>query len=177
MSGTIQATYHWTADDMVQAQLLHTTGTRGRYRWLRLVALGSMMLVATTLFVQQGIFDTRILGFVAVAWIAVMISEVSRHPMWVERKARRLFDRHMSDRQRVRMTITDQGIESVTDGMGEGQAAWSDIERVLETPDGFLLYLSKQVFLWVPKRAFRPKTDLKRFIKMVKKHDCEYTTL
>lgn len=151
---------------MVKAQLLHTQVTRGRYRWLRIVALGSMMLASSLIFLRQGIFDMRVFGLVAIAYVAVVISEVSRHPMWIERSARRMFSRHLDKDQAVKFEIDKQGIRSSTEGVGENNVEWADIERVMEAQDGFLVYLNKQLFLWIPRSSFRPKSDIKRFRKL-----------
>lgn len=164
----ITASYQWTEDAMITAQLHHLQGTKKRLRWLRIVALGGMIAVATWLIMQEFVINPTILGLVGVAYIAVIISEVTRHPKWIERSAKKLFDRALDKEQTVRFEIDGRAIHASTEGVGSGTTAWEDVHQIVETNDGFLIYLNKQVFLWVPAEAFKPKSDIARFRKLIK---------
>jgi hypothetical protein len=45
---------------------------------------------------------------------------------------------------------------------------WRSISRVLQTPQGFLLYWNEQLCRWVPARAFGSAADTEAFVQLAK---------
>ncbi len=165
----IQATYKWTIDEMVTAQLHHTQHNGKQRRRLRFVMLTGMMLVVTLIVWRYFLLDWRLLILLGMAYIGVISAEVTRHPRYVEWSARRMFSRFSDQNKMVTFTLDRRGIQR-----GETLTEWDEIDKVLETGDGFLLYLNKDMFLWIPKGAFRPKAALAQFRQLLAEKQISY---
>ena len=153
---------------MITAQLHHLQGTKKRLRWLRIVALGGMIALVTWLIMQEFVINLTILGLVGVAYIAVIISEVTRHPKWVEWSARKLFARSLDQSQMLQYKMDGRTIRSISDDTVANEVKWDDVQNVVETEDGFLVYIDKKFFYWLPTESFKPKSDIARFRKLIK---------
>ena len=163
----IRASYLWTVDEMVVAQKHHLRGQSQKVRWLRFVALGSMIFVLFMLLFRQGIFNWGIAALVGLAYVGVLVNELMRHPKVVERSARRLFARHADQNKRVTFVIDETAVSATTEDVGESRTLWDNVQQVRETDDGFLLYLNKQLFLWIPRKAIQPQSDLERLRQII----------
>ena len=52
--------------------------------------------------------------------------------------------------------------------LSESKFSWDLIQGVLDTPDGFLLYPQKNMFYWLPKKAFNNEEDIAHFVFIAK---------
>lgn len=163
----IKASYQWTVDELATAQVYHNNISGRRARWIRYGGLIIMLGATLSLAFFRGQFSWTVFGLVGVAYLGVVISEVLRHPSMVHRAAEKAFvDRPDKDKM-VRFEFDDEAILSGTEGFGESTIQWDDIQRVIETPTGFLFYLNKQVYIWVPEEAIKPKSDIGRLRELV----------
>lgn len=164
----IRASYRWTLDELVEAQSYHTKITGKRGRWVRFGVLAIMIVVTVQLFVTQDVFNPWLAALVAVAYVGVLINEVVRHPKMIRRSAEKGFDGRPDKNKLIRFIIHDDHIESSTEGLDESRIEWHTIEKVIETPTGFLLYLNQELFLWIPNEAIQPKGDITRLRQIAK---------
>ncbi len=44
---------------------------------------------------------------------------------------------------------------------------WSAYYKIVQSPEGFLFYLEKQIFNWLPRHALNCKEDLSRLERLI----------
>lgn len=163
----IKASYRWTVDELATAQVYHNTITGRRNRWMRYGGLIIMLGVTLIMAIFKGQFSWAIFALVGVTYLAVMISEVNQHPKMVHRAAVQAFANRPDKNKVVHFEFDDQAILSGTEGMGESTIQWDDVTKVIETRSGFLFYLKRQMYIWVPEEAIKPQSDIGRLRELV----------
>lgn len=61
------------------------------------------------------------------------------------------------------MTLTDESIIVDASDGSTGSTKWGNVVKVSEYNNVFLIYISKTIFYYLPKSAFKSETDLKEF--------------
>jgi len=66
-------------------------------------------------------------------------------------------------------TISEKGITCGVEDTKKQTANWSDLDKVIKTPKGFLVYWKPKVFDWIPNHAFFSRRDTDQFTRLAKK--------
>lgn len=156
MSHALHADYTFDADAFATAQGYHTRATGRQMRWLRWGFLGATLATVSYILVTNRELHPLMLVAVALGYLGVIGAEVLNHPRTQARTIRRRFARGAYQPQRVAYVIREDGLTTTTDGAHAQHIPWGGFQRVVETPDGFLLYRDRAVFLWLPADALRP---------------------
>lgn len=166
MSHAIHADYTFNQDQFITAQNYHVRFTGRKMRWLRWAFLGITIATVVSVIVIHGNINPMMLVVLGVGYIGVVAAEVMQHPKMIARAIRKRFEQGIYQAQRVSFTIKDENITTQTDGKYEKQMTWHEFYKIVETPDGFLMYLNKQIFLWLPLDSIRP-TDAEESLKEI----------
>lgn len=83
------------------------------------------------------------------------------------RKSKSAFQSDPVARQVQTYRLTEEGIEHRSEG-GEGNVQWAEIQKIAESPNLFLFFISSNQALILPKRAFGAEEA--RFRQLVREH-------
>lgn len=76
----------------------------------------------------------------------------------------------------IKWVFNEEGFQ-VTSGDSEFKTLWGDRFETFITPDGFLLYPQKGVFIWIPQSGFASTSDLEGFADILqRKTECRQLT-
>ncbi len=53
-------------------------------------------------------------------------------------------------------------------GLGHGEYFWHAFTKAVRTPAGLMLYLTDQIYHWLPRHAFQSDADYKRVVELAK---------
>ena len=164
MSDSITFKFTLTEEDFVQTSHAHAVSQK---RWwiTWAVFFGLWIVPLAAVLLDKGLAGDalyRLLPFLAgVASVAVLFALAW---WWQPRRAAR-----SSPYLGVEMAGVASGDGLAMDSpLGKQQAAWADYSTVLESADHFLLYLAKNSYAPLPKRAFADREDLDRFRELVR---------
>ena len=173
MSDSITFKFTLTEEDFVRASHVHALSQR---RWwiTWAVFFGLWVVPLTAVLLDKGLAGDalyRLLPFLAgVASVAVLFGLAW---WWQPRRAAR-----GSPYLGVEMAGVASGDGLAMDSpLGKQQAAWADYATVLESADHFLLYLAKNAYAPLPKRAFADRADLDRFRALIRANISSATLL
>jgi hypothetical protein len=110
----------------------------------------------------------------AMGYIGVIAAEVLQHPKMLARAIKKRFDEGIYQSQKVAFVLQDDSITTTTNGNHEKRITWDEFQKIVETPDGFLMYLNKQVFLWLPLSALRPADSSDTLRTIWREYKLEY---
>lgn len=164
VSDTLSFKFSLTEEDFVLAAHAHACSQKRWWiTWAVFFGLWIVPLAAVTL--DTGPDEdmlSRILPFLAgVASVAILFSLAW---FWQPKRAAR-----GSPYLGVEMAGVASGDGLAMDSsLGKQQAAWASYVTVLESADHFLLYLARNSYAPLPKRAFADRDDLERFRAMVR---------
>jgi hypothetical protein len=173
MSDSITFKFTLTEEDFVQASHVHALSHKKWWiTWAVFFGLWILPLAAVTLDTAPG--DDllyRILPFLAgVASVAALFALAW---FWQPRRAAR-----GSPYLGVEMAGVASGDGLAMDSpLGKQQAAWASYATALESADLFLLYLAKNSYAPLPKRAFANREDLGRFRELIRANISSATLL
>ncbi|MDJ0757719.1 MAG: YcxB family protein [Ardenticatenaceae bacterium] len=171
---TIKATYRWTENELVTAQQYHTKIMGKRGRWVRFGLLIAMLTFLVYLYLWQDAFYWSLVVLAGIAYGGVIINEVSRHPEVIARKVKKRFaDRPDKDKM-LSFEIDTEDIETQTEGLASHKIGWQEIHKVVDTPTGFLFYLNRHVFIWLPQKAVGPNGTVKQLRRLIQERAPEY---
>lgn len=67
------------------------------------------------------------------------------------------------------MILSDDGITVNASDGSQGNTNWDNVIKVTEVADVFLLYISKSIFYYLPKSAFKSENELNEFENFLEK--------
>jgi hypothetical protein len=141
--------YRWTEAEAWKAKSYHWKRTfRWPFRWLAYLVLGAALIVSAWSLLTQGFAVPSVAMLVASFYLLVFRPFEAR---WWHRRRFRLRPDLDSWLEYV---VSDEGISSRSEGMGEGSVTWAAVFRALRTPAGFLVYPNESVFYWLPRDGF-----------------------
>ena len=164
MSDTLSFKFTLTEEDFVRASHVHAFSQK---RWWITWAIffGLWIVPLAAVLLDSGLAGDalyRLLPFLAgVASVAVLFGLAWS---WQPRRAAR-----GSPYLGVEMAgvASDDGL-AMDSSLGKQQAAWASYATALESTDLFLLYLAKNAYAPLPKRAFADRADLERFRALIR---------
>lgn len=156
MSHAIHADYTFNQDAFITAQNYHVRFSGRRMRWMRWAYLGITVATVTAVLVTQDNIHPMLYLVLAMGYIGVVFAEIMQHPKMIARAIHKRFEDGTYRAQKVALVMKENSIISTTDGKHETTMSWGDIQKIVETPDGFLMYLNKRAFLWLPFDSLRP---------------------
>ncbi|MCK5276164.1 MAG: YcxB family protein [Alphaproteobacteria bacterium] len=166
MSDSITFKFTLTEEDFVQASHVHAFSQK---RWwiTWAVFFGLWIVPLAAVLLDKGLAGDalyRLLPFLAgLASVAVLFMLAWS---WQPKRAAR---------GSPYLGVEMEGVAS-SDGLamdsplGKQEAAWASYSTVLESADHFLLYLARNAYAPLPKRAFADQTDIGRFRELVRAH-------
>lgn len=166
MADSLTFKYTLAEEDFVLALRAHAFGRMPR--WLRWIALAALLfvLVSAVHYViswpSARNFGMFWLIFVAVFPVVWFCWVWWWHPKRVAREAPYL-------NAGVEGTASVDGIASRS-RLGNHEAGWGSYSAAFESADHFLLYLGRNVFNPLPKRAFTNPQDVIRFRELIRAH-------
>ena len=169
---SITVRYRWTVEDLIAGR-----------RYAQPSAKVLMTIVALTLpvvFLASANDSSRssppsayeaalvIVVIVAIAivasWIALKIGRKIRHSI-----LRRQFAKRPDANHEVEWKISNEKIHISTPD-AKTEVLWPAFQRVISTPAGFLFMPNKQIFHFIPIRAFDSPSDIEKLKEMARKH-------
>ncbi|MEN8197916.1 MAG: YcxB family protein [Pseudomonadota bacterium] len=173
MSDSITFKFTLTEEDFVQASHVHAFSQR---RWwiTWAVFFGLWIVPLAAVLLDKGLAGDalyRLLPFLAgVASVAALFAMAW---WWQPRRAAR-----GSPYLGVEMAGVASGDGLAMDSpLGKQQAAWASYSAVLESAEHFLLYLARNSYAPLPKRAFANREDLGRFRELIRANISSATLL
>jgi hypothetical protein len=164
VSDSITFKFTLTEEDFVRASHVHALSQR---RWwiTWAVFFGLWVVPLAAVLLDAGLTGDalfRLLPFLAgVASVAVLFTLAWS---WQPRRGARA-----SPYLGVEMAGVASGDGLAMDSsLGKQQAAWASYSTVLESADLFLLYLARNSYAPLPKRAFADREDLERFRVLIR---------
>lgn len=166
----ITARFRWTVEDFLTGRKLSLRLNRGLF-YFRLT-LGVALLAFAYWQYQTGSFSwVFYLAFSITLPVAIIVREAIQS--WL---LRRQFSKRPDANAEVEWTLSDQGIVSSTP-LSKGEIQWSAFQRVISTPSGFLFMPNRQIFHFIPTRAFETPTDIENLKTLARQHATEFKEL
>ena len=177
----IEVRYQWCEEEFLRAHRDYWRCTiRRPFRWAY-YALGILLvLFGVTGLSVLVVYDD--LGHVGVSAPAsgfcifgVLILLAPRAHMWI---LRRQFRRRADRDQVIEKTFTDDGCECKVSDLQSSKTSWQLVEKCVETPRGFLLYLAgNTMFLWVPRDGFVHSHEVPQFSELARSKVAEFCVI
>ncbi len=89
---------------------------------------------------------------------------------WVSRG----FNKRPDANALVEWEISEEKIKSQCEGLASSESQWKLFIKVVETNDGFLFYLQKNLFYWLPFSAFEQPEEIEKVKQFVKANGVQY---
>lgn len=163
----VVAKYKWTADELIAAQRWHYR--HGVRRYFRVVVWGLIIfLVLAGILVLFAFHDGSGVVFIAMGLLLILTHTVIQ-PWLIRRNFRHRPDNgieiewHIStDRLQTRSTH------------GASEMTWKAFGKVVQSPDGFLLYPFNQLFFWLPRHGFTSDADYDRLARFAQQSGVQF---
>jgi hypothetical protein len=166
----ITARYRWTVVDLLTGRKISLRLNRALL-YFRL-ALGSTLLAFAFWQYQTGSFSWVFylaLGIILPITIGVRKTIQTR-------LLRRQFNKRPDANAGVEWIISDQGIVFSTP-LSKGEIQWSAFQKIVATPKGFLFMPNRQIFHFIPVRAFETPADVENLNTLARQHAKEFKEL
>jgi hypothetical protein len=116
--------------------------------------------------VLQGLFLT-----VGMLWLVLILTKPNN---FMTRRALRRQIASMTEEERINEFLFSEVEVKASSRLTTSIHRWAAIQRVVETPRGFLFYLNAASFMWLPSIAFSSADDLRRFAELAKSRVSHY---
>jgi hypothetical protein len=161
----IEARFKWSAEEMLKAQDAHIKSSPT----LRKMQRGA--LVWGVICVLLGIGSLILHRFVGL-YFCVMGAALLSSRLWTRRFILKLYNQRHDRDSEVSWMISSDEITTKSEA-SDSRFEWRVISRVVECPQGFLLYLNNQLFHWLPGHAFKGEGG-KEFAALAERHVKQY---
>ena len=135
-------------------------GPLGRLgRWGRAILFGLLATALVIVYSYDALWGVPwlVLGATAIVFVMVVLVAPAGEYLGELLLARWMFPRYSIADKDVTLELDEQDIRSKIGG-NEGRLSWRSIVRVIETPDGLYLALSRAELIAIPRRAL-PSAD------------------
>ena len=167
----IEVEFSWTAEDLISGRRWHW---RSNCRpSIRLAAhLGATLLIAICIFLilEKGLTAMPIAGIFGSLYFYVLRKPFTRY--WTRRE----FSKRNDSGLMISYHFANGRILVNTE-QGHSDSSWKAISKVLQTPEGFLLYPTSEIFYFIPNRGFRDPDDLARFAELPAANGVPFTRI
>lgn len=163
MANEIKVNTVLTAGDFQEFNLWFSTNSRIILNAFSVVAYTAAMLAVTKDYtpVSLTILAVSAALLAAVLWFITKSS--------ISKKSKKAFESDSLAQQAQNYTLSDDGLQYESES-GSGQVKWADMHKVNETANLFVLFVSSNRALIVPKRFFQDAGDVDAFKDLARKH-------
>ncbi len=173
---TIAAKHRWTAEEMARSNRAHSKQSHGPIPRLGLHALSltSMLLLAGSFWTLVKAHFENIADLIPIYLMVPAVFGFIYFGIYADRQMGRLFFRLMPENSKdVEWTFSEHGLETRTP-LTTGAYSWALVTKVVENPQGFLIYRNQFLFDWIPARAFASPVDIRRFATLAEERSPRY---
>jgi|SRR4030095_4170167 YcxB-like protein len=168
MSEKCIASFHWTREEFIRAMFYHQrTRLRRGFRVLIKTFSAFLLLVIVALIVSWLLLPSTpappVFSFVLIIAFCVYWFVFDRINRWYWG---RLFDKRSDANCKLEWILSKEEIKFETEFV-KSNIRWPVFQKVVETPDGFLLYLPSNIFHWLPFSAFESDECCKKVREMI----------
>jgi hypothetical protein len=170
---TYKASYQWTQEELLRV-MRHHYRTNLRPGIVIAANIFSVLLAALSLFILvatgvKSLSDASPLMFIvfAVYWIFLR-QKVTR--WWVSRG----FSERPDANFFIEWEISEEKINTRCEGLASSELHWKLFVRIVEASDGFLFYLHKNRFQWLPFSAFEQTEGIEKIRQFAKANGVQY---
>lgn len=155
----IKVEYVWTKERLVQAVRNHSNKTMRP--WLRRtwnIFLTVLLLLFIWMMIDSGGKTVDALGFLFIPLVFVIgfFPQMQNSRWWITRS----FEKKPGANTQVIFEFTADKIKVDVDGLAFSELVWLALAKVAESPEGFMLYHTNQLFNWVPFDSFENEDDI-----------------
>ncbi len=161
MNLPIHASYQWSQDEFVRAQVLSVRSSpaaRNFFRTILMIGLLIWVIGICIFFATESswyeLFFPVIFGGVFVFF-----------PWFVQQWARKLYANKADRDMTVNWEVYDDRVVSKT-GRASNSTSWTRIQRIIQVREGFLLYPKEEAFQWLPIQAFHGAEGAAQFAEL-----------
>jgi hypothetical protein len=169
----IHLSYQWTAKELLRAQhyqLRHILTPYFRpvlFAFSTLILLVGVALMALSFGIGTADGETdpklrELATFLVVAGLFAFVMPVVRR--W---RVKRQFAMRPDCNCQCDWTIEPSGI-TVTTPISTATSSWKTIIKVVQSPDGFLIFKGPNMFQWLRRHAFASDPEVEQFAKMAR---------
>lgn len=171
METPISASFRWTVDELLTAQRIHMKHSKmGRKIQRASRIFGPLALIAgIALGIADGL-DARSFFFSVGGVFLIAI------PLLTRQAVRKQFAKRPDRDKILTYQLDSERITSKSDA-SFANFEWNLVSRVLQTPEGILIYLNDQMFHWIPATAFSSRKDEAAFSKLVRAKVADFSDL
>ena len=108
--------------------------------------------------------------------IVCFVTKVGQVNERSETELKQVFDRQRFKDQEFEWSAGESGISYVS-GSDKALFSWYDVQRVVETPDGFLAYMSKEGYSWLPAASFTSQDGAARLRHLLQSRQVQRRTI
>jgi hypothetical protein len=149
--------YRWTVDEFIAANSLVNQRSmliRPFFRILLVMIILFAILSMGFILYQK---NWGLLAIFAIVGLAVVIRKPLNRWGW-----RRQFTKHPNQNFELEMQFTSSIIYS-SSKLGKSETIWDAIIEVVEAKNGFLMFTTPQICLWLPIHGFQNENDIITF--------------
>ncbi|HEX7261398.1 MAG TPA: YcxB family protein [Luteolibacter sp.] len=163
----ITVRFRWTLEDLLTGRKLSLRLNRSLF-YIR-IALGIALIgFGIRKYLLGDPLWVFFLSFAIILPIALLVKSVIQKQL-----IRRQFSKRPDANAEVAWTVTDQGI-SASSPHSKSEIQWSAFQRVIATPAGFLFMPNRQIFHFIPTRAFETPADIENLKTLARQHAKEF---
>ena len=149
-----------TSKEFIQYNILHTKKFRFRYFWLVYFLLFLLILLDIPFYLTDSLLITAVVALFIALLVIWLVKRL------IIRRAAKEYDSDTLIQQEIHITIHQQGITQEIKGRTRSFYEWGNIVKGYESKYLFLLYVSKNKAILLPKRFFRTEADMEQFKRM-----------
>ena len=158
----LQASGTITSKEFVNYNLFHTRKFRFRYFWLLFLLFFLLILLDFPFDFTDSILTTVVVGLI----VALFVSWLVR--LLIQRRATNEYKSDNLIQQEINFTVNELGITQEIKDRSKGFFDWESIIKGYEFEKTFILYVSKNKAILLPKRFVKSTEDLEQLKKMVR---------
>ncbi len=178
----ITARYLWDSDEMAEALAAHQRQSlRPSFRFLLnaliLLAIVASLGIPASIFAfpltSPEIRRNSVIALIVIgaAWVWVITGVRSKR--FLKGAAQRIFRSTPGGSEFVEWSIGPDHLSNRSE-LTASTILWRRFVKVVESPAGFMLYQSVQMFNWIPGHAFASENELRRFAGMARERVAKY---
>jgi len=129
----------------------------------RVIPLVSILLILFSLFPlidSPGNFNIR------EHWIAALGIVFAFMPLWIRQVLINNFKHYPTYQQTINWNFARSKLQAQGPDISL-EREWKDIDEIHVTPVGFLMYVHKKIFYWIPKSSFKSEKDFETVLKYI----------
>lgn len=153
----IEIKYLWSEQVYLEASDEHARLGAGNTKDKMITfVVGALILISVLMMFQRGFQPADSMALVLAVYWFVIRGRLHKKLL------RSRFQKSDQKDKEISLVIDDDGVSAKTDDKVEGQFGWDEINKVVRTPRGFLLYRGVN-YIWVPIASFANTEATERF--------------